>query len=117
MVKGTKQIWTENSGYYEENLKNDNTTFAVFNKKTGDWEFIPIEDYVNSFVDMPQQTKQDENKTFLQTFADKFLEEVTKMQNVNNVTDEETDKKQQIKKMYDYIKELETEQKAQEKGE
>lgn len=86
----------------------DEQQIKVFNPLTQQNENIKLTDYLNSFSDYNTITKP--NQTKAQEILSEFAEKYTKNINIENITQGEDEQQQQIKKLYNYIKELQNNQ-------
>lgn len=88
-------------------------TIKVFNPLTQKCEKIKLTDYLNSFSDYNIITKPNQEKA--QEILNEFAEKYTKNINIENITQGEDEQQQQIKKLYNYIKELQNQNNEEDK--
>lgn len=99
--------WTKKENY--EQVKKFENIIKVYNPKTKEDEFIKLSDYLNSYADFKNEVNN-ENRSKKNTETLKlFNEKITEKINIQNITDEETDEAEKVKKLYTYFKNAEEE--------
>lgn len=101
--------WTKKENY-QENKPFENI-IKVYNPKTQTDEIIKLSDYINSYADFKNEVNNEstlkKNTETLKLFNEKITEKI----NVQNITDDETDEAEKVKKLYTYLKNAEEEYK------
>lgn len=91
----------------------ENETIKIFNPLTQKNENIKLKDYLNSFGDYDTIIKPNNEKA--QEILNEFMEKYTKNINIENIAQGEDEEQQQIKKLYNYIQELQAKQQGENK--
>lgn len=104
--------WEKRAVYKEDRDLKKVQFIRIFNKKTREWEKIRLRDYLNSFN--LGEKKESEKNEIMQNYADSLIHEITKAQNMQNITGSADPDEKQFKKFLKYVDDW---KKENEKGE